>query len=73
MVPGAGFEPARGFPQGILSPLRLPFRHPGVCEPATQISPLEREALAYLIGEPIGFAFVADAVGKIEPPVASVA
>ena len=26
---GAGLEPARGFPQGILSPPRLPFRHPG--------------------------------------------
>lgn len=29
MVPGAGIEPARPFGQGILSPLRLPFRHPG--------------------------------------------
>ena len=30
LVPGAGFEPARGyFPQWILSPWRLPFRHPG--------------------------------------------
>src|SRR5690349_19887263 len=28
-VPGAGLEPAWGCPQGILSPLRLPFRHPG--------------------------------------------
>ena len=28
-VPGAGLEPARGCPQGILSPPRLPFRHPG--------------------------------------------
>ena len=28
-MPGAGLEPARGFPQRILSPLRLPFRHPG--------------------------------------------
>ena len=28
-VPGAGFEPARPFGQWILSPPRLPFRHPG--------------------------------------------
>jgi hypothetical protein len=27
MVRTAGLEPAQGFPQGILSPLRLPFRH----------------------------------------------
>ncbi len=31
VVPGAGLEPARPFGQGILSPLRLPFRHPGFC------------------------------------------
>jgi hypothetical protein len=30
MVPGAGLEPARPYGQGILSPKRLPFRHPGV-------------------------------------------
>ena len=29
LVPGAGFEPARPFGQWILSPPRLPFRHPG--------------------------------------------
>ena len=29
MVPKAGLEPARSFPRGILSPLRLPFRHFG--------------------------------------------
>ena len=29
MVPGAGLEPARGCPLRILSPVRLPFRHPG--------------------------------------------
>ena len=29
MVPGAGVEPARGFPRGILSPLRLPISPPG--------------------------------------------
>ncbi len=29
MVPGAGIEPARGFPRGILSPLRLPIPPPG--------------------------------------------
>ena len=28
-VPGAGFEPAWGCPQGILSPLRLPVSPPG--------------------------------------------
>jgi hypothetical protein len=28
LVPGAGLEPARAFAQRILSPLRLPFRHP---------------------------------------------
>ena len=29
MVPGAGLEPAWTFVPWILSPLRLPFRHPG--------------------------------------------
>ena len=29
MVPGAGVEPARGLPRGILSPLRLPIPPPG--------------------------------------------
>lgn len=29
MVPGAGLEPARPYGQWILSPVRLPFRHPG--------------------------------------------
>ncbi len=29
MVPGAGVEPARGCPRGILSPLRLPVSPPG--------------------------------------------
>ena len=29
MVPGAGIEPARGYPRGILSPLRLPVPPPG--------------------------------------------
>ena len=29
MVPGTGLEPARPCGQGILSPQRLPFRHPG--------------------------------------------
>jgi hypothetical protein len=27
LVRTVGLEPTRGFPQGILSPLRLPFRH----------------------------------------------
>jgi hypothetical protein len=30
MVPRAGVEPARPFGQWILSPQRLPFRHPGM-------------------------------------------
>ena len=30
MVPGAGLEPARGFPRGILSPLCLPIPPPGL-------------------------------------------
>ena len=30
MVPGAGLEPARGCPRGILSPLRLPISPPGL-------------------------------------------
>jgi hypothetical protein len=29
MVPGVGFEPTRPCERRILSPLRLPFRHPG--------------------------------------------
>jgi hypothetical protein len=29
LVPEAGIEPARGFPRGILSPLRLPIPPPG--------------------------------------------
>ena len=29
LVPGVGFEPTRPCGQGILSPQRLPFRHPG--------------------------------------------
>lgn len=29
LVPGAGVEPARPFGQGILSPVCLPFHHPG--------------------------------------------
>ncbi len=33
VVPRAGVEPARPFGQRILSPQRLPFRHPGTrCE-----------------------------------------
>jgi hypothetical protein len=28
-VPGVGIEPTWDFSRGILSPLRLPFRHPG--------------------------------------------
>ena len=32
MVPGEGVEPSRYFYRRILSPLRLPFRHPGSIE-----------------------------------------
>ena len=32
VVPRAGVEPARPFGQRILSPQRLPFRHPGICQ-----------------------------------------
>src|SRR5437868_15541853 len=31
-MPGAGFEPTWGFPQGILSPLRLPISPPRLAE-----------------------------------------
>ena len=31
VVPRAGVEPARPYGQRILSPQRLPFRHPGTC------------------------------------------
>ena len=34
LVPGAGVEPARGYPRGILSPLRLPVSPPGRREAA---------------------------------------
>ena len=30
LVPGTGIEPVRGFPRGILSPLRLPISPPGL-------------------------------------------
>ena len=33
MVPRAGVEPARPYGQRILSPQRLPFRHPGMYRP----------------------------------------
>ena len=38
MVPRAGVEPARPFGQRILSPQRLPFRHPGMLS-VTRILP----------------------------------
>ena len=37
-MPGAGFEPARGEPQGILSPLCLPIPPPGPAHQALQCS-----------------------------------
>ena len=30
LVPGAGLEPATPYGGWILSPLRMPFRHPGI-------------------------------------------
>ena len=38
LVPRAGVEPARPFGQRILSPQRLPFRHPGMLS-VTRILP----------------------------------
>ncbi len=37
LVPRAGVEPARPFGQRILSPQRLPFRHPGMLSVALTI------------------------------------
>ena len=37
-MPGAGLEPARPYGQGILSPHRLPFRHPGGNECAINLT-----------------------------------
>ena len=42
-MPGAGLEPARAFGQRILSPLRLPFRHPGTY---TRLAPTNEIARA---------------------------
>jgi hypothetical protein len=36
-IPGAGLEPARPCGQGILSPARLPFRHPGAAQCALRV------------------------------------
>ena len=40
MVPRAGVEPARPFGQRILSPQRLPFRHPGMSSVARILASL---------------------------------
>jgi hypothetical protein len=37
-VPRAGVEPARPFGLWILSPQRLPFRHPGICQLSLALS-----------------------------------
>ena len=37
LVPGAGVEPARDCSQGILSPLCLPFHHPGARPPRSPV------------------------------------
>ena len=61
--------------QGILSPLRLPFRHPGVSQTdaiQTFHCLLEPKQLAYLIGWPVGLAFVSDAISKIVLPMAAI-
>ena len=39
VVPGAGVEPARGCPRGILSPLRLPISPPGHVKAEAGIEP----------------------------------
>ena len=38
MVPRAGVEPARPYGQWILSPQRLPFRHPGKLSTKSPVS-----------------------------------
>ena len=39
-VPGVGIEPTWDFSRGILSPLRLPFRHPGNSLSSIMLHPL---------------------------------
>jgi hypothetical protein len=51
MVPRAGVEPARPFGQRILSPQRLPFRHPGML-PVTRILPRLCSIVLVVIGVP---------------------
>jgi hypothetical protein len=38
MVPRAGVEPARPYGQWILSPQRLPFRHPGILSTKSHVA-----------------------------------
>ena len=56
-MPEVGFEPTRGDPRGILSPLRLPFRHSGVralcSRPPHRV---KREGLPWAIGATINSA-----------------
>src|SRR5690606_19025831 len=46
LVPEAGLEPARPFGQRVLSPLRLPFRHPGTWLPRVNAGALRPRLLA---------------------------
>lgn len=47
LVPLAGLEPARSYDLGILSPLRLPFRHSGGARDNLRISsPHSNSAIA---------------------------
>ena len=48
MVPRAGVEPARPFGQRILSPQRLPFRHPGIYQLNLMFQSITREVLEFI-------------------------
>ena len=51
MVPGAGLEPARSFPRGILSPLCLPIPPPGPGYCAKKEAGLEAKIPANVTGK----------------------
>ena len=46
MVPEEGIEPTRPFGQGILSPLRLPFRHSGMLSKRVLITLVQMRVIA---------------------------
>lgn len=48
-LPGTGIEPAQYYYWRILSPLRLPFRHPGIQNIATQDTYLGSYWVDYLV------------------------